>query len=77
MTSPSRLESTRVIAAPAADVFAVLTDPQGHATRVTSYYDWSHAREEWRAVFPVISEDALRSTLGILERTVRRGYVRG
>jgi hypothetical protein len=47
------------------------------STRVTSYYDWTHAREDLRAIFPVISEEALRASLGILDRTVRRGYVRG
>ncbi|MCW2719904.1 MAG: hypothetical protein QOG20_6412 [Pseudonocardiales bacterium] len=43
-------------------------------TLVTSYYDWSEIDQEWkdRGVFPVISETALRATLGILERTVRR-----
>ncbi|PYE20764.1 polyketide cyclase/dehydrase/lipid transport protein [Williamsia limnetica] len=46
------------------------------ATTVTSFYDWSEIHEEWRArgIFPVIAEDALRGTLGILDRTVRRGY---
>jgi hypothetical protein len=39
---------------------------------VTSYYDWSDIRPRWRdaGVFPVISEGALRATLGILARTV-------
>ncbi|WUD70162.1 SRPBCC family protein [Nocardia sp. NBC_00508] len=43
-------------------------------TRVTSYYDWSEIDEEWkrRLVFPVVPESALKATLGILERTVRR-----
>jgi len=46
---------------------------------VTSFYDWSQIPDKWREakVFPVISELALRSTLGILDRTVRRGYARG
>jgi hypothetical protein len=46
--------------------------PEG--TVVTSYYDWSSIDETWRAagIFPVISEAALRATLGILARTVRR-----
>jgi hypothetical protein len=45
-------------------------------TEVTSYYDWSTIGEDWRAagIFPVVSELALRGTLGILDRTVRRGY---
>jgi len=45
-------------------------------TVVTSFYDWSGIDEEWRkaGIFPVIPESALRATLGILDRTVRRGY---
>jgi hypothetical protein len=157
----TRLETSRLIAAPAADIFAVLCDPQGHVaidasgmlqsaegepvtaagdsfvvhmdreslndfpelgrydvtvtirdleperlvswtvlgrirpqighvygyrlepddggTRVTSFYDWSDIAPEWRdaGIFPVLSENALRATLGILDRTVRRGYARG
>jgi hypothetical protein len=138
------IEVQRTIAAPAADIFAVLCDPQGHvaidasgmlqdadgspvaaagdsfvvhmdrealndfpelgrydvtvnirdfeldrliswtilgqirpqSTVVTSFYDWSQIDEHWRkaGIFPVISESALRATLGILDRTVRRGY---
>lgn len=51
--------------------------PDG-GTVVTSYYDWSDIHPHWReaGIFPVIGEAALRGTLGILERTVRRGYVR-
>lgn len=49
------------------------------ATVVTSFYDWSEIDQHWRdaGIFPVISEGALRGTLGILDRTVRRGYPRG
>jgi hypothetical protein len=41
-------------------------------TLVTSYYDWSGIDPVWREanIFPVISEGALRATLGILARTV-------
>jgi hypothetical protein len=48
----------------------------GAATEVTSFYDWSSIDPKWReaGIFPVISEGALRATLGILDRTVRRGY---
>lgn len=51
----------------------------GAATLVTSFYDWSEIDQKWReaGIFPVISETALRATLGILDRTVRRGYPRG
>lgn len=47
-------------------------------TTVTSFYDWSDINEEWRAkgIFPVIAGESLRGTLGILDRTVRRGYPR-
>lgn len=43
------------------------------ATAVTSYYDWSKVTGDVKARFPVVPESALRATLGILERTVRRG----
>jgi hypothetical protein len=48
------------------------------ATVVTSFYDWSTIDQKWRdaGIFPVLSEGALRATLGILDRTVRRGYSR-
>jgi len=41
-------------------------------TLVTSYYDWSEIDPAYRdaGIFPVISEGALRATLGILVRTV-------
>jgi hypothetical protein len=44
----------------------------GTYTRVTSYYDWSNIDPAYRGagIFPVISEAALRATLGILARTV-------
>ena len=53
--------------------------PEGRATVVTSFYDWSAIDQHWRdaGIFPVLSEGALRATLGILDRTVRRGYPRG
>lgn len=49
------------------------------ATEVTSFYDWSNIDPKWReaGIFPVISEGAIRATLGILDRTARRGYPRG
>jgi hypothetical protein len=51
----------------------------GEGTLVTSFYDWSQIDDHWRdaGIFPVISELALRATLGILDRTVRRGYPKG
>lgn len=63
-------------------VYGYRLEPFEHAdqgTRVTSFYDWSDIAPQWReaGIFPVISESALRATLGILDRTVRRGYPRG
>ena len=160
MSDATRLETERLIAAPAAKIFAVLCDPQGHVavdssgmlqdasgdpvtaagdsfvvhmdreslndfplglydvtvtisafeqdreiawkifgaieppighvygyrlepgdddtTVVTSYYDWSDIHDQWRQanIFPILPESALRATLGILDRTVARGYPR-
>lgn len=42
-------------------------------TNVTSYYDWSLVTGDLRERFPIVPESALRATLGILERTARRG----
>jgi hypothetical protein len=58
---------------PASDIGA------GESTLVTSFYDWSNIDQKWRdaKIFPILSEGALRATLGILDRTVRRGYPRG
>ena len=51
----------------------------GEGTVVTSFYDWSNIDQKWRdaGIFPVISELAIRATLGILDRSVRRGYPNG
>ncbi|MBF6339098.1 YbhB/YbcL family Raf kinase inhibitor-like protein [Nocardia abscessus] len=48
--------------------------PSEGATLVTSYCDWSQIDEKWkrRLTFPVVPQSALKATLGILERTVRR-----
>lgn len=42
-------------------------------TNVTSYYDWSKVTGDLKDRFPIVPESALRATLGILERTVRKG----
>jgi hypothetical protein len=42
-------------------------------TNVTSYYDWSKVTGDLKERFPIVPESALRATLGILDRTVRRG----
>jgi hypothetical protein len=59
-------------------VFGYRLTPSDTGTVVTSFYDWSGIDQHWRdaGIFPVISENALRATLGILDRTVRRGYPR-
>jgi hypothetical protein len=53
-------------------VYGYTLEPIANGTLVTSYYDWSSIDPEWKkaAIFPVISEGALRATLGILARTV-------
>jgi len=55
-------------------VYGYQLEPTTDGTLVTSYYDWSDIHPDWRAanIFPIISEGALRATLGILARTVRR-----
>ena len=54
-------------------VYGYTLEPVDGATLVTSYYDWSDITPDWReaGIFPVISEGALRATLGILARTVK------
>jgi hypothetical protein len=53
-------------------VYGYRLEPADGGTLVTSYYDWSTIEQKWRDanIFPVISEGALRATLGILARTV-------
>ena len=53
-------------------VYGYVLEPVDGGTAVTSYYDWSSIAPEWReaGIFPVLSEGALRATLGILARTV-------
>jgi hypothetical protein len=60
-------------------IYGYRLDPVDDGTLVTSFYDWSDIGQHWRDanIFPIVSELALRATLGILERTVRRGYPRG
>ena len=49
-------------------------EPVGEGlTNVTSYYDWSKVTGDLKERFPIVPESALRATLGILERTVRKG----
>ena len=55
--------------------YGYVLEPVDDGTLVTSYYDWSNIDPAWKqaAIFPVISEGALRATLGILARTIARG----
>jgi hypothetical protein len=59
-------------------VYGYLLEPADGGTLVTSYYDWSSIDPTWKEanIFPVISEGALRATLGILARTVATGDAR-
>lgn len=59
-------------------VYGYRLEPIEGGTLVTSYYDWSNIGQDWRdsGIFPVISESALRATLGILARTVAPGVPR-
>ncbi len=53
-------------------VYGYTLEPVEGGTLVTSYYDWSNIDPVWKeaGIFPVLSEGALRATLGILARTV-------
>lgn len=79
---PDRLISWTIegaIEPPLGHVYGYRLEPgEDGGTLVTSFYDWSDIHETWRAagIFPVLQEGALRATLGILDRTVRRGYPR-
>jgi hypothetical protein len=55
-------------------VYGYELEPVEGGTMVTSYYDWSNIDPVWKEadIFPVISETAVRATLGILERTLAR-----
>jgi hypothetical protein len=59
-------------------VYGYRLEPIAEGTLVTHYYDWSQITEDIKAfaTFPVISETALRATLGILARTVAPGAKR-
>jgi hypothetical protein len=56
-------------------VYGYVLEPVEEGTLATSYYDWSSIDPVWKeaGIFPVLSEGALRATLGILARTVAPG----
>src|SRR5665213_2930229 len=53
-------------------IYGYTLEPVEDGTLVTSYYDWSTIDPVYKdaGIFPVLSEGALRATLGILARTV-------
>ncbi len=59
---------------PIGHIYGYTLVPSDGGTLVTSYCDWSSIDPVWKdaGIFPVISEGALRATLGILARTVAR-----
>lgn len=64
-----------LIKPPIGHVYGYLLEPaEDGGTVVTSYYDWSTIDPVWRErnIFPIISEGALRATLGILARRLAR-----
>jgi hypothetical protein len=56
---------------PIGHIYGYQLEPVEDGTLVTSYYDWSTIDPVWKeaGIFPVMSEGALRATLGILART--------
>jgi len=67
-----------LIQPPIGHVYGYRLEPFDGGTIVTSYYDWTDIDPVWkeRDIFPIISEGALRATLGILARTVAPGKPR-
>ena len=57
---------------PIGHIYGYTLEPVDGGTLVTSYYDWSQIAPQYREanIFPILSETALRATLGILARTV-------
>jgi hypothetical protein len=62
---------------PIGHIYGYTLEPGDEGTLVTSYYDWSSIDAVWKeaGIMPVMSEGALRATLGILARTVARGEI--
>ncbi len=63
-----------VVKPPIGHTYGYMLEPTDGGTLVTSYYDWSTIDPVWREanIFPILSEGALRATLGILARTIMR-----
>ena len=64
-----------VIQPPIGHIYGYRLEPTDEGTMVTSYYDWSTIDPVWKEanIFPILSEGALRATLGILARSVKPG----
>jgi hypothetical protein len=62
-----------VIKPPLGHIYGYTLAPADGGTLATAYYDWSAVDAERKVLFPIMSEGALRATLGILARTVTRG----
>jgi Polyketide cyclase / dehydrase and lipid transport len=64
-----------VVKPPIGHIYGYTLEPVDGGTLATSYYDWSSIDPVWkeRGILPILSEGALRATLGILARTVARG----
>ncbi|MFP5021720.1 SRPBCC family protein [Pseudonocardia phyllosphaerae] len=58
---------------PIGHVYGYRLEPVEGGTRVTSYCDWSEIDPRYRemGLFPLLSDAALKATLGILARTVQ------
>lgn len=61
------------ITPPIGHTYGYLLAPEDGGTSVTSYYDWSEIDPVWAeaGIFPILSDTALKATLGILARTVQ------
>lgn len=60
---------------PIGHVYGYRLEPVDDGLLVTSYYDWSNLHPDWQPIagtFPIVPESALKATLGILDRSVRR-----
>ena len=63
-----------VVRPPIGHRYGYRLEPVDDGTLVTSFCDWSDADPYWRDkdIFPVVSQQALRASLGVLERVARR-----
>jgi hypothetical protein len=60
---------------PIGHLYGYLLAPVEGGTEVTAYYDWSQVHPKAKPRFPVLGDHTLSATLGILERTLRRGQL--